>query len=106
MNATVHKIVVLVLTLARLHNYCIDENDACCDAAYSTATDKWRNKVSGAFSCLVQTPQLYNNDASSAGITPRQQLDGGNHFDDISANGRNNIHFHANDCTPMLPILV
>jgi hypothetical protein len=89
MNVTVHKTVALVLALARLHNYCIDENEASCDAAYSTATYEWQNEVSGAVP-LVQTPQQYNNDARSAGTTPRQLLDGGNHFDDISANGRYN----------------
>ena len=53
------------------------------DAAYSTATDEWRTEVSGAVP-LVPTPQQYNNDASSAGTTPGQLLDGGNQpFDDI-----------------------
>ena len=89
MNVTVHKTVALVLALARLRNYCIDENEASCDAAYSTAADEWGNEVSGAVP-LVQTPQQYNNDASSSGTIPRQLLDGGNHFDDISANGRYN----------------
>ena len=90
MNVTVHKTVALVLALARLHYYCIlDENEASCDAAYCTAADEWQNEVSDAVP-LVQTPQRYNNDASSAGTTPRQLLDGGNHFDDISANGHYN----------------
>jgi predicted secreted protein len=66
----VHKTVALVLALARLHKYCINENEADCDVAYSTATDEWRNKVSGAVP-LVETPQQYNDDARSAGITPR-----------------------------------
>ena len=90
MNITVSKTVALVLALARLHNYYIDENEARCDAAYSTATDEWQNEVSGAVP-LVQTPQQYNDDdASSAGIIPRQLLDGGNHFDDLGVNGRYN----------------
>ncbi len=89
MNVTVHKTVALVLALARLHNYCINENEADCDAAYSTATDEWRNEVSGAIP-LVETPQQYTDDASNAGTTPRQLLDGGNHFDDIGVNGRYN----------------
>jgi hypothetical protein len=84
-NAKVHKTVGLVPALARLHSYCIDEYEASCDAAYSTATDEWQNEVSGAVP-LVQTPQQYNNNASSAGITPCQLLDGSNRFDDISAN--------------------
>jgi hypothetical protein len=69
MNVTVHKTVALVLSHARLHNYCIDENEARSDAAYSIATDEWQNKVSGALP-LVQTPQQYNKNASSTGITP------------------------------------
>lgn len=91
MNITVSKTVALVLALvARLHNYYIDENEARCDVAYSTATDEWRNEVSGAVP-LVQTPQQYNDDdASSAGIIPRQLLDGGTHFDDLGVNGRYN----------------
>jgi hypothetical protein len=55
MNVTVHKTVALVLALARLHNYCNDENEASCYAAYSTAADEWRNEVSGAVT-LVQSP--------------------------------------------------
>jgi hypothetical protein len=91
MNVTVHKTVALVLELARLYNYCIDENEADCDVAYSsTATDEWRNEVSGAVP-LVETPQQCNdNDARSGGITPRQLLHGGNHFDDVAVNGRYN----------------
>ena len=90
MNVTVHKTVALVLALARLHNYCIDENEADCDAPYSTATDEWRIEVSGAVP-LVRTPEQYTeDDASGGGMTPRQLLDGGNHFDDIGVNGRYN----------------
>ena len=36
-------------------NYCNDENEASCYAAYSTAADEWRNEVSGAVT-LVQSP--------------------------------------------------
>ena len=83
MNVAVHKTVALVLALAKLHNYCIDaEEQTYCDAAFSTAADEWRSKESGAVP-LVETQQ-------HSGVTPRQLLDGGNHFDDIGMNGRYN----------------
>jgi hypothetical protein len=91
-NVTVHKTVALVLALAKLHNYCIDEKDGRCDDAYGNAVDKWRNEETGAVP-LVETrhTQYTDEDSSSTGtVTPRQLLDGGNHFDDIGVNGRYN----------------
>ena len=37
MNVTLHKTVALVLAIETLHNYCIDEHKASCDAAYYVA---------------------------------------------------------------------
>ena len=91
-NVTVHKTVALVLALAKLHNYCIDEKEGRCDDAYGNAVDEWRNEESGAVP-LVETrhTQYTDEDSSSTGtVTPRQLLDGGNHFDDIGVNGRYN----------------
>lgn len=91
-NVTVQKTVALVLALAKLHNYCIDEKEASCDAAYGSAIDEWRNELTGAVP-LVETNQQYAPDNASTTIgtvTPHQLLDGGNHFDDIGLNGRYN----------------
>ena len=88
MNVAVHKTVALVLALAKLHNYCIDaEEQAYCDTAFSSAADEWRSEENGAIP-LVRTPQ--HSESSTSGVTPRQLLDGGNHFDDIGINGRYN----------------
>jgi hypothetical protein len=92
MKIPVHKTVALVLALAKLHNYCIDENEARCDVAYSSALDKWRNELTGAAVPLVEITHQQHTDASRTTdtVSPRQLLDGGSHFDDIGVNGRYN----------------
>ncbi len=82
MNATVKKIVALVLALVRLHNYCINNDVSHCDVSYSSAADKWQNEVNAAVP-LVKT-QL---EKSSRDVIPRQLLDCGHHFDDVGMNG-------------------
>jgi hypothetical protein len=77
MNVSVQKTVVLVLALAKLHNYCIDADNRA--VLPSTATDTWESEVNGAVP-LVETE---HRDSVNEGITPRQLLDGGYHFDDV-----------------------
>ncbi len=85
MNVSVKKTVALVLALAKLHNYCIENDVSQCDVSYNSAADKWQNEVNGAVP-LVETQHA----ESSRDVTPRQLLDGGHHFDDIGMNGRYN----------------
>jgi hypothetical protein len=83
-NVSIKKSVALVIALAKLHNYCID-----CDETVtpSTASNKWQSEVNGAIP-LVTTIEAHHD--LNCGRTPRQLLDGGNHFDDIGSNGRYN----------------
>ena len=92
MNVTVHKTAALVLALAKLHDYCIDEKETNYDFARGSAIDEWRNELTGAVP-LVETHQYCStNGRSTIGTaTTLQLLDGGkNHFDDIGLNGRYN----------------
>jgi hypothetical protein len=83
MRVNLKKTVALVCALAKLHNFCIDTDGS--DVPSSTASDEWRNAMSGAVP-LVQSL----NPESSCDVTPWQLVDGGNHFDDIGQNGRYN----------------
>ena len=76
MNGSIRKTVGLVLCLAKLHNFRIDADDTV--VLSSTASDKWQHEINGA----VSTVPTDHSD-SNGGITPRQLLDGGNHFDVI-----------------------
>jgi hypothetical protein len=84
MGVSIKKTVALVIALAKLHNYCIDCDDA---IVPSTASDEWQSEVHGAIPLVPLVEENHNLDV---GITPRQLLDGGNHFDDIGSNGRYN----------------
>ena len=111
MNMSIQKTVALVLCLAKLHNYCMNANDNV--VLPCTASDQWPNEVNGA----VPMEEMEHFD-KSGGITPRQLVDGGHHFDDIlGINGHHNDdtityvrvkaqHFHAIDCMILLPRLV
>ena len=81
MNVSIRKTVALVLCLAKMHNSCIVADDNV--VLSCTASDEWKNEVNGA----VQMIETEHSD-SSGGITPRQLLDGGHHFDDTGINGR------------------
>ncbi len=56
MNVTVHKTAALVLALAKLHNYCIDEKETNCDVAHGSAIDDCRNELTGIVP-LLETHQ-------------------------------------------------
>lgn len=85
MGVSIKKTIALVIALAKLHNYCID----CSDNAVvpSTASDEWRSEVQGA---VPLVPIVEEHRDLDVGMTPRQLLDGGNHFDDVGINGRYN----------------
>jgi hypothetical protein len=85
MGVSIKKTVALVIALAKLHNYCIDCDDTA--VAPATAADEWRSEVHGA---IPLVPIVEDHRNLDVGITPRQLLDGGNHFDDIGNNGRYN----------------
>jgi hypothetical protein len=69
------KTVALVIVLAKLHNYCIDEKDA--DVPAISAVDELRTEMQGGIP-LETTPT-----PSGRVLLPRQLIDGGNHFDDM-----------------------
>ena len=94
MNVTVQKTVALVIFLARLHNYCFDAYESYCDVPYSTAVDEWQNEVNGAVP-FVETEGTEESSRDGA-VTPRQLLDGWNHFDNIGLNGRYNRQRYYN----------
>ena len=76
MNVSIQKTVALVLCLAKLHNYCIVADDNV--VLPCTASDEWQHEINGAVP-MVET----EHSDSGGGITPRQLLEGGHHFDDI-----------------------
>jgi hypothetical protein len=85
MNVSVKKTVALVLALAKLHNFCIDNDVRHCDVAYISAADEWRNEMNGAVP-LMET----QHSESGRDVTACQLLDGGHHFDDIGLPERYN----------------
>jgi hypothetical protein len=85
MNVSVKKTVALVVALAKLHNYCIDNDDS--SPASNTASDQWQHEVNGAVPLVTIT----DSRLTSEDVVPEQLMDGGNHFDDVGGmNGRYN----------------
>jgi hypothetical protein len=83
-----------VLALAKLHIYCIHAEEVpYCDTAFSSAADKWQSEESGAIPFFETQEHL---ELDTSGVTPRQLLDGGNHFDDIGMNDRYSRQQHYN----------
>ena len=76
-KVTVKKAIALVLALARLHNFCIDEKQG---IEIPTAQDACNIEQEGAAPLEVDP-------ATNISI-PRQLLDGGAHFNDIDRNQR------------------
>lgn len=76
-NITVKKAVALVLALARLHNFCIDEKQS---IENSTAQDVSHIEQDGG------VPLELDVDADV--MVPQQLLGGGEHFEGIDRNGR------------------
>ena len=77
MNVSIKKTVALVIALAKLHNYCIDNDDS--RSARNTAGDEWQQEVNGAVPLVTTNLRLSDNDVP----VPEQLINGGNHFDDI-----------------------
>jgi hypothetical protein len=81
-NASVSKeTIALVIALAKLHNFCIDENDA--QAPPSHALNELRTEMRGGAPLETTTTST-----GSRVLTPPQLLDGGRHFDDIDLQSR------------------
>ena len=93
MNVSIKKTVALVLALAKLHNYCIDQSDYS-DLTY-VANDEWLHELNGAVH-LVATRDLQSTGYND--VIPEQLMDGGHHFDDIGGmRGRYNRQ-RRNNC--------
>lgn len=75
LNITIRKTIALVNALAKLHNFCIDQNEA--DVP----------KTSGRDRCtLMMNPQGYI--PLDVNAIPTQLLDSGNHFEDVPRESR------------------
>ena len=86
-GVTVAKTVALVLALAKLHNYCIDEDRHVVtpDLTYMP-NDEWNIELNGGVVPLLVAAATDDGD-----VIPQQLINGGNHFDDLGgANGRYN----------------
>ena len=81
MRVSLKKTVALVIALAKLHNFCIDEKEA--HAPPSSALDELRTEMQGGISIETVTTST-----GTRVLFPRQLIDGGLHFDDIDRQSR------------------
>ena len=77
MRVSLKKTIALVIALVKLHNFCIDENEA--QALPSRALDELRTEMQGGVPLEATT----SNTGGTRAVVPRQLIDGGRHFDDI-----------------------
>ena len=88
-GVTVAKTVALVIALAKLHNYCIDEDRHTTPDLSYMPNDEWNIERNGGVPLVTVTD---NGD-----VTPQQLINGGNHFDDVGGtNGRYNMQRRYN----------
>ena len=78
MNGTIQKTVALLLSLAKLHNFCINADNGNSDTY--TASDEWLNELNGAVPLVATTQDLQSRHDE---VMPKQLLHGRHHFDDI-----------------------
>jgi hypothetical protein len=77
MNITIAKTTAMVIALAKLHNFCIDEADA---GVNLSPSDEFNMESVGAI-------PLVHSFAANMPL-PLELLDGGDHFDDMDVNAR------------------
>ncbi len=97
MKVTVQKTVVLVVALAKLHNYCIDTQDSCTDVGI-TAIDVWTSELDGAVPLVpVQVDDAMNQ------VVPEQLMEEGtHHFNNVGgAAGCRNLQQQYNRTSQM-----
>lgn len=76
MRVSLKKTIALVIALAKLHNFCIDENEV--HVPPCGAADELETEMQGGIPLeSTQTP------TGSPVLLPRQLIDGGLHFDDV-----------------------
>jgi hypothetical protein len=80
MRISLKKAIGLVIALAKLHNYCIDEKDA--DVPPVRAADELRTEMQGGIPLEATTTPIGTE------RLPHQLIGGGNHFDDMNRNQR------------------
>jgi DDE superfamily endonuclease len=81
MRVSLKKTVALVIALAKLHNFCIDEKEA--HAPPSSALNELRTEMQGGIPIETVTTST-----GTRVLFPRQLIDGGLHFDDIDRQSR------------------
>eukprot|EP00970_Alexandrium_tamarense_P005968 scaffold1001_cov191-Alexandrium_tamarense.AAC.9 len=90
-NISVPKTISLVLALAKLHNFCIDEAEVV--PALSQDEHNITANVNGSVP-LIQNPQIAEIiNVNTA--TPRDLMGGGEHFDDAPRHYRRPLHNDA-----------
>jgi hypothetical protein len=84
-NVTLKKTVAIVMCLAKLHNYCINEREsAICPM---TAGDEANIEMDGAVPLQEYPANSWTRRFTDQRL-PRQLIGGGDHFDDMSRNAR------------------
>lgn len=81
MRVSLKKAIALVVALAKLHNFCIDENEV--HVPPSGAVDELRTEMQGGVPLETTITT-----AGTQVLLPRQLIDGGLHFDDIDRQSR------------------
>ena len=79
MGVSVMKTVALVIALAKLHNFCIDENEA--QALPSHARDELWTEMRGGIP--LEGTRTTNTAGGTRAVVPCQLIDGDRHFVDI-----------------------
>ena len=87
MNITVPKTTAIVIAMAKLHNYCIDESDVADDAV---PRERFNMEMNGI-------ALLASDDANADVALPRGLLDGGQHFGDMPENARKQRERHVSE---------
>jgi DDE superfamily endonuclease len=96
MKVSIKKTVSLVIVLAKLHNFCIDNKDG--NPLPNTPSDALRHEIQG----IIPLQPIQLNDTSNS-IIPTQLMNGGHHFDDIGTTGRMNRQRRFEQLTMPLP---
>ena len=102
MNVTIQKTVALVISLAKLHKFCIDSDDGNSDTY--TASNEWLNELNGAVPLVAIIKDLQSRHDD---VIREQLLHCRHHFDDIGGivgrhiRQRGYNYMSANDGIPL-----
>lgn len=112
-RVTISKTIALVMALAKLHNFCIDEeskdvsspvpqmNRGGTTTSLSPSLRNDENNI--AYRNGMAAVPLVEVEEGSQEVTPRVLLDGGNHFDDVDRNSRRRVERQLRQDNQVLP---